>query len=197
MKIYFAGPLFTPYVRGFIEEHAEILRQNGIEPFVPHESAIKYLTPEKIESLVSDGIISKDDLVGDSEARAVLKLMRDGKVNREDLGLPEFSAKSVFDVDYEGLAPADAVLAILDGTQVDDGTACEIGIFYGLMLKDPSKKGIVGLVTDSRGIRKKDKGFGLNMFVLGVLEECGPIYDNFDDALKQLKTWAAELENEK
>lgn len=192
MKIYFAGPLFTPYVRDFIEEHAEVLRQNGIEPFVPHENAIKYITPEKIEHLVSQGVVSRADLSGNSEARAVLKLLREGKVTREDLGIPEYSAKNVFDADYEGLAPADAVLAILDGTQIDDGTACEIGIFYGLMLKDPSKKGIVGLMTDSRGARKKETGYGLNMFVLGVLEECGPIYDNFEDALSQLKTWAAE-----
>ena len=38
MKIYFAGPLFTPYVRQFISEHAQILRENNIGPFVPHES---------------------------------------------------------------------------------------------------------------------------------------------------------------
>lgn len=193
MKIYFAGPLFTPYVREFIETHADILRENGIEPFVPHESSLKYITPEKIDSLLSQGLITKEDLSGPSEARAVLKLMRKGKITGEDLGIPAYSAKNVFDADYEGLAPADAVLAILDGTQVDDGTACEIGIFYGLMLQDPKKKGIVGLMTDSRGARKKEKGYGLNMFVLGVLEECGPIYDNFDDALNQLKIWAAEL----
>lgn len=193
MKIYFAGPLFTPYVREFISKHAEILRENGIEPFVPHESSLKYITPEKIDSLIANGLIAKEELKVGYEAKSVLKMYGEGRILRKDLGLPDYSAKNVFDVDYEGLASADAVLAILDGTQVDDGTACEIGIFYGLKLQDPNKKGIVGLMTDSRGARKQDKGFGLNLFVLGVLEECGPIYKNFDDALKQLKTWASEL----
>lgn len=193
MKIYFAGPLFTPYVREFISTHADILRENGIDPFVPHESALKYITPEKIEGLVERGLITREDLGNGPEAKEAIRLMGAGKITREDLGIPAYSAKQVFDVDYEGLAPADAVLAILDGTQIDDGTACEIGIFYGLMLQDPSKKGIVGLMTDSRGARKQDKGFGLNLFALGVLEECGPIYTNFDDALKQLKVWASEI----
>jgi nucleoside 2-deoxyribosyltransferase len=193
MKIYFAGPLFTPYVRDFISKHADILREHGIEPFVPHESALKYITPEKIEGLIQKGLITREELGDGPEAKAAIRLMGAGRITREDLGIPPYSAKQVFDVDYEGLAPADAVLAILDGTQVDDGTACEIGIFYGLMLQDPSKKGIVGLMTDSRGARKSDKGFGVNLFVLGVLEECGPIYTNFDDALNQLKTWASEM----
>lgn len=194
MKIYFAGPLFTPYVREYISSHAEILRENGIEPFVPHESALKYITPEKVESLLERGLITKEEISGPNDARGVFGLLQKGKITREDLGLPAFSAKNVFDVDYEGLASADAVLAILDGTQVDDGTACEIGIFYGLMLQDPSKKGIVGLVTDSRGTRKKEVGYGLNLFILGVLEDCGLIFDNFNDALNQLKTWASEVE---
>ena len=43
---------------------------------------------------------------------------------------------------------------------VDDGTACEIGIFYALMQADPSKKGILGLLTDLRGTRGHE-GHGL------------------------------------
>ena len=42
------------------------------------------------------------------------------------------------------------MLAILDGPSVDDGTACEIGMFHALMQSDASKKGIVGLLTDIR-----------------------------------------------
>jgi len=193
MKIYFAGPLFTPYVRQYISEHAKILRENGIEVFVPHEKSLMDITSEKIESLISQGLLSPEDLNGKPPAVTVLEMVRKGHLTREQVGLPEYSAENVFDTDYEGLSTADAVLAILDGTQVDDGTACEIGIFYGLTLKDPTKKGIIGLMTDSRGIRKKENGYGINLFVLGVLEELGPIFDNFEDVLSQLKTWDAEL----
>ena len=37
MRIYFAGPLFTPYERGFIDQCASQLRSEGFEVFVPHE----------------------------------------------------------------------------------------------------------------------------------------------------------------
>ena len=52
MKIYFAGPLFTPYVRDFISRHAQNLRDNGIDPFVPHESFKPKVTPEMASALV-------------------------------------------------------------------------------------------------------------------------------------------------
>ena len=39
MRVYFAGPLFTPYERSFIDECAARLRADGIEVFVPHENA--------------------------------------------------------------------------------------------------------------------------------------------------------------
>ncbi len=194
MKIYFAGPLFTPYVRQFISEKARVLRENGIEVFVPHEQPFNAVTPEKVAGLIAQGLITRADLNGsENEPEAVMELVRQGRLTREQVGLPASTAEIVFDVDYAGLSSADAVLAILDGTQVDDGTACEIGIFYGLTLTDPSKKGVVGLMTDSRGTRKKDRGYGLNMFVLGVVEECGQIYDDFDAAMAHLKTWDAEM----
>ena len=43
-----------------------------------------------------------------------------------------FEKKSkVFDVDMEYLAPADLVVALLTGRDVDSGTAAEIGYAYG------------------------------------------------------------------
>ncbi len=194
MKIYFAGPLFTPYVRQFISEHARILRENGIEVFVPHEQSFTEISTSKVEDLIAQELITRQDLdQGKPEPEAIMDLVRQGRLSREQVGLPPTSAEAVFDVDYGGLSTADAVLAILDGAQVDDGTACEIGIFYGLTLRDPSKKGVVGFITDSRGVRKKENGYGQNMFVLGVVEECGKIYDNFDDVLAHLKAWDAEM----
>jgi nucleoside 2-deoxyribosyltransferase len=43
------------------------------------------------------------------------------------------------------LEDADMVIALLDGSQVDDGTAWEIGYFYAI--KSPEQK-IIGIRTD-------------------------------------------------
>ena len=86
----------------------------------------------------------------------------------------------------DGLGPANAVLALLDGPMVDDGTACEIGIFYALMQSDPSKKGVVGLLTDLRGSRGESSG--LNLFVEGCIRATGgEVVGSFDDALAALR----------
>jgi nucleoside 2-deoxyribosyltransferase len=38
--VYFAGPLFTPYERGYIDDCAMKLRAAGMTVFVPHEQKI-------------------------------------------------------------------------------------------------------------------------------------------------------------
>ena len=193
MKIYFAGPLFTPYVRQFIAERARVLRAHGIDAFVPHERFNQMITPERVASLAAQGVLPPA-MAEHFDSEAVMELVRAGKLKREQLGLPPMSPVTIFDTDYEGLGTANAVLALLDGTQVDDGTACEIGIFYGLMQADPlHKKGMVGFITDSRGTRQRSTGFVQNMFILGMLEAAGAIYDNFDDAVAHLLKWDAEL----
>jgi len=189
MKIYFAGPLFTPYVRQFISERAQILREHGIDPFVPHENFWPKITADSAAVLVEKGLLTAEELHDENLPARAAQLLRAGKVSRAELGLPELDADLIFQKDYEGLSTANAVVAILDGTQVDDGTACEIGIFYGLLRDDPSKKGIIGFMTDSRGTRRAEHGFGVNLFVLGVIEECGVILNDFDDVLAQLDAW--------
>lgn len=92
---------------------------------------------------------------------------------------------------------SNAVLALLDGQMVDDGTASEIGIFWAAMQSDPSKKGIVGLVTDTRVIRDRNMidGKGINLFVRGCIEDVGQVVDKFDKAIEILRTWKSEIEN--
>ena len=150
MRVYFAGPLFTPYERTFIDECTARLRAAGIEVFVPHEEVV---------------------------AAAAT------------------TAATIFGIDYEGVANANAVVALLDGPMVDDGTACEIGLFYGLMRNDPSKKGTVGLITDLRSARVQEagEGYGLNLFVLGCIEAAGTVCSSIDDVLAVLERWRAEL----
>ena len=146
MRIYFAGPLFTPYERGFIDECAARLRGEGHDVFVPHE---------------------------------------------HELALKRTSPATIFAKDWDGLAGADAVVALLDGPMVDDGTACEIGIFHGLARSDPSKKGVVGLLTDMRGTR--GGGHEVNLFLRGCIEAGGgSIVETIDEALALLGRWQSE-----
>ncbi len=150
MKVYFAGPLFTPYGREFISAQARRLREHGIEVFVPHE---------------------------------------------QDWGPPPRTAQLIFDKDLNGLKWANAVVALLDGEMVDDGTACEIGLFYGLMQDDPSKRGILGYLTDSRVLRAHHAlhAAGINLFVLGCIEAVGAIYEDVDSVIQHLKRWDEEI----
>lgn len=109
----------------------------------------------------------------------------------------ELTPSVVFAKDNEGLLPADAVLAILDGPMVDDGTACEIGIFHGMMLADPSKKGVVGLITDSRVVGSGGRDVEhrrVNLYVHGCIESMGAVCTDLDEALAILLRWQGELE---
>lgn len=154
MKIYFAGPLFTEYEREFISKSAEILREHGIDPFVPHENTF---TEEP------------------NETRS--------------------RAKICLDKDYFGINGANAILAIVNGTEVDDGTACEIGIFHSLMKTDPTKKGIVALHGDWR-TKPDGEGKELNAFVKGCIEDAGVICTSLQDAIAQLDDWKKQLVDE-
>ena len=151
MKIYFAGPLFTEYERDYISKCAVTLRENGIDPFVPHESP-------KFE---------------------------DPNTNRS-------RAQRCLDTDFAGISGANAMLALVNGTEVDDGTASEIGIFYELVKRDPTKKGIVALHGDWR-TAEKGEGKPLNLFVHGCILKVGVVVKTLEEAIQQLKTWEAEL----
>jgi len=143
MRVYFAGPLFTPYERAFIDECAARLRAEGIDVFVPHENALAS---------------------GDT------------------------SPATIFAKDWKGLSEANAVVALLDGPTVDDGTACEIGMFYALMQNDPAKKGIVGLLTDLRSTLGHE-GHGLNLFIEGCVEAAGEVCGSLDEVVAVLAGW--------
>ena len=105
------------------------------------------------------------------------------------LAAGDTSAATIFAKDWRGLSEADAVVALLDGPMVDDGTACEIGIFYALMQENGStKKGIVGLLTDLRSTLGH-QGHGLNLFVLGCIEAGGKVCGSMDEVLATLADW--------
>ncbi len=114
----------------------------------------------------------------------------------EATGTPDLVAttpEALFDDKQAAMREANALLIILDGTQVDDGAACQMGFFYGLMRQDANKKGILGLLSDERGLRKSAHGYGINFFVLGTLEDRGVVHTSIEDVLQQLKIWETEL----
>ena len=127
-------------------------------------------------------------------------------------------AVAIFKLDSEGMRSCDAMLAWLDGScfcfvfnilsglltiggltacfpgsQVDDGTACEIGIFSE-WVKSGAKKGIVGVVTDLRQLRRRSLGphAGLNLFVAGAVAASGKITWSVDEAVELLLEWAKQ-----
>jgi len=98
-------------------------------------------------------------------------------------------ARCVYATDLAGIQSANAVLAWLDGSQVDDGTAVEIGIFTRLCAENPSKhRAIIGLCTDIRTVRRRGvaPGDGLNLFVAGAIESVGEITWSVDEAIAAL-----------
>ncbi len=112
-------------------------------------------------------------------------------VPHEQFGaLAELTPGEVFRVDVEGLRSANAVLAWLDGPAVDDGTACEIGLFAQLVAgDDPQYRGIVGIVTDLRLQRRRANavGDGMNLFLVGAIEQAGRVCWSVDDAIEALR----------
>jgi nucleoside 2-deoxyribosyltransferase len=155
MRIYLAGPLFSPAERAFLTDCAGAIRAAGHECFVPHE---------------------------------------------HEFAIADLTAANVFAVDCgEGIAKANALVAWLDGPMVDDGTACEVGIFYGLMQRsEPWRKGVIGLSTDARRqrLRASEPYGGLNLFVAGCIEAVGRVCWNIDEVLAVLAGWNAELDGQ-
>jgi nucleoside 2-deoxyribosyltransferase len=102
-------------------------------------------------------------------------------------------APTVFAVDSAGLRGAQVMVAWLDGPSIDDGTACEIGIFSELVAREPDTyRGIIGLAMDWRLERRRSAGMtegGLNFFVAGAVLAYGRIVWTIDDVIATLHDW--------
>jgi hypothetical protein len=105
--------------------------------------------------------------------------------------LADVTVENVYAVDTDGLRSANALVAWLDGPMVDDGTACEIGMFAELVRSGGEQyRGIVGIVTDLRLERRRDQavvGGGMNLFVVGAVESCGRLVHTVGDAVAALR----------
>jgi|SRR6056297_811385 len=101
-------------------------------------------------------------------------------------------AINVFEKDYEGVSWANVLIVMLDGAQVDDGTASEIGIFTEQMLNDinQEKLNIFGLSSDMRVGPNAEGGESkvLNYFTVGAIYKVGgKIYNNIQNIILELK----------
>jgi hypothetical protein len=105
--------------------------------------------------------------------------------------LADVTVEHVYRIDTEGLRSANALVAWLDGPMVDDGTACEIGMFAELVRSGGSQyRGIVAITTDIRLERRRQSnvvGGGMNLFVGGTIESCGRIVHTVDDVVAALR----------
>jgi nucleoside 2-deoxyribosyltransferase len=104
--------------------------------------------------------------------------------------LAELTPAEVFRVDAGGVRSANVLVAWLDGPVVDDGTACEIGMFAELVAGgDPRYRGIVAIVTDLRLQRRRGNavGDGMNLFVIGAIEQVGRVCWSVDEAVEALR----------
>lgn len=152
LKIYVAGPLFTPYHRGLHARNAAHLRSAGFVCLVPHERS------------------------------AVMSF-------KWDTGTPT-TPIAIFDMDYDMVAEADAIVALLDDPDISSGLACEFGIFWSMMQRDATKKGVLGLLTDERAYRRDAAGVpAVNAFSLGCLLDMGCVYGNIDGIIEHLHGW--------
>jgi nucleoside 2-deoxyribosyltransferase len=94
----------------------------------------------------------------------------------------EDNPTKIFEKCKEGIDNSDLMIAILDGTDVDSGTAWEIGYGYNIYSKFIPLETIIGIRTD---FRQRGDDFGLNCMIsksLDVLIE----ENNIEDIIESL-----------
>jgi nucleoside 2-deoxyribosyltransferase len=104
--------------------------------------------------------------------------------------LADVTLEAVYRIDSEGLRSSNALVAWLDGPIVDDGTACEIGMFAELVRSGAHYRGIVAITTDIRLQRRRAGnvvGGGMNLFVAGAIESCGRTCHTVDEVVAALE----------
>ncbi len=87
------------------------------------------------------------------------------------------SSKEIFEANLRALMGCDIMIAILDGPQVDDGTAWEIGYFYSL------GKRILGIRTDFRRAGETPQS-KVNIM---LEQSCQSVKENLEQLILELK----------
>ena len=88
---------------------------------------------------------------------------------------------NIYDKNIQNLNHCDTMIAILDGKDVDSGTAFEIGYF------EAQNKLVLGLLTDKRSYDEEgDFNLKLNTMIFGSLEYGSLIFNDVDDLINEL-----------
>ncbi|MGC9777764.1 MAG: nucleoside 2-deoxyribosyltransferase [Candidatus Heimdallarchaeota archaeon] len=98
-----------------------------------------------------------------------------------DLGITNGRDK-IFNNDLRFLKEADIVIAILDGSDVDSGTAVELGIAFA------QKKRIYAYLTDIRAYGMSNELQKLNNMIWGVCNSGNNIYRDIDDLCLKIES---------
>ncbi len=142
MKIFIASPLgFAESSRAFMAVLSDKLRESGLEPVNPWDASA-----DLEEELHQADLITERDV-------------RQKQLNHVSLLIAERNASL--------LKSCDAVLAVLDGCDVDSGTASEIGYAFGL-----GNKVIHGYRGDFR-LSGENDGVQVNLQVQYWIERSG------------------------
>ena len=99
-----------------------------------------------------------------------------------DIGVRGKEKNIVFFEDLKYLKSADIVIAVLDGQDIDSGTALELGYAYA------TSKEIFAIMTDKRRWINNEIS-GINNMVWGVCKEGKRIYRDIDVLIKNLKMY--------
>jgi nucleoside 2-deoxyribosyltransferase len=100
-------------------------------------------------------------------------------------------AESTVDDDFAALQEADALVAIIDGLSIDDAVAAHIGAFHAMLRLGAPKKGIVGVLHDTR-VARWDWAAGaraVNYYIVGCIAERGRVVRSFTEAAAELLRW--------
>ncbi|MEO5358034.1 MAG: nucleoside 2-deoxyribosyltransferase [Nitrospirae bacterium YQR-1] len=103
-------------------------------------------------------------------------------LTKEIAALGENAKYEIFNRCRRHLDDVDILVAILDGSQVDDGTAWEVGYFSK---SKGQRQKIIGIRTDVR-----NAGEGVSSTVNAMIEcSCDKIVDSIEKLLKTLYIW--------
>jgi nucleoside 2-deoxyribosyltransferase len=157
LRVYVASPLgFAESTRAYGSAVSEALRDAGFEPLDPWEGS---------EGQFAEAFAAAEEARGPEE--------RQRELERIDLAIGRHN--------HDLLQQADAVLAVLDGTDVDSGTAAEVGFAAACRLP------VVGLRSDKRQAGEND-GCSVNLQVeYFVRLNGGAITSSLEEAVGQLR----------
>lgn len=128
------------------------------------------------------------------------------EINGEEGKKKSATAKMIADGDNARLDHTDILIACLDGDVLPVGTSAEIGRMSEKIARGDHKY-IIGVLTDNRAAHKtysdakneamKEIGETQycyqNLYVLGLIKECGILVDNIDDAIDYMRKLAPEF----